>query len=134
MFLYFSMHCFHCQHCILVNGTLSSSTTLNSSTMKWRLLKYWQSASNMCFQSLDLLNKQIDKRKKYPSNTWFDPQATWFLVKRHTQSPPRRDRYFSFIYLHIIIIINCFTVQQNGWGTEDFWSTDGLPATSTYSL
>jgi len=38
--------------------------------MSWRLLKYWQSSSNMCLQPLDHLNKQMGESKKYPSTTW----------------------------------------------------------------
>jgi len=44
----------------------------------------------------------MGERKNIPPPPGFEPQAIRFPIKRHTQLPPRKDRYFC-LYLPILI-------------------------------
>jgi len=71
----------------------------------------------MCLQPLDILSRQMGKRKKI-SHHRLDlnhrPLHFWSSVTL-SHHP---GGIFAFIYQHIIII-NCFTVKQNKWRNED---------------
>jgi len=50
---------------------------------------------------ISYINKQMGKRKKFPP-PGFEPKATSFAIRCHTQYHPGKIDIFVFIYLHLL--------------------------------